>query len=126
MICKYNGNMLDKIQEFFSEIPKPVLIGVALLVIVGAFFLWKKFSSKDNENEVEKGVYNAEHYAKGIQQGLDKETSPLLGGSTLSPGYAKEVQQGLQDLETEKPVVAAATNDEMLEGESDDDLDNYE
>ena len=119
--------MLEKIQEFFSTIPKPVLFGVGLLVIVAIFFLWKKFSSsKDSENEVEKGAWESEHFAKGIQQGLDREDAPSM--STLTPGYAKEVQTGLGDLEKEeKPVVGAVgPSESLLDGEDSDDLEDYE
>lgn len=112
--------MLEKIQEFISSIPKPVLIGVGLLVIVLAFFLWKKFSSRDSENEVVRGAEQAAMFAENVQRGLDNEDTPLM--STVTPGYAKEVQEGLSDLET-TPVVAATAQDEE---DSDSDLDDYE
>jgi hypothetical protein len=119
--------MLDQIKEFVSTIPKPVIFAVVLLVLVAGFFLWKKFSSKDSENEVIKGAYVSEHFAKGVQEGLDprdREDAPMM--SALTPGYAKEVQTGLGDLETEDaPVVAAIAPEEALD-ESDDDFENYE
>ena len=118
--------MLARIQEFISTVPKPVIFAVGLLVVVAIFFLWKKFSSKDSENEVEKGVWASEHFAKGVQQGLDREDAPML--SALTPAYAKEVQTGLGDLEEEeKHVVGAAAPEEtLLDGEDSDDLEDYE
>jgi hypothetical protein len=118
--------MLARIQEFISTVPKPVLFAVGLLVVVAIFFLWKKFSSKDSENEVEKGVAASEYFAKGVQQGLDREDAPMM--STLTPGYAHEVQTGLGDLEDEeKPVVGAAAPEEtLLDGDESDDLEDYE
>ena len=111
--------MLEKIQDFISSVPKPVLIGVGLLVIVLAFFLWKKFSSKDSENEAVRGAEQAAMYAENVSRGLDNETTPLM--STVTPEYAKEVQTGLGDNETS--VVAATAQDEE---DSDSDLDDYE
>jgi hypothetical protein len=118
--------MMEKIQELISTVPKPVIIGVAVLVVAAiAFFLWKKFSSKDSENEVLKGAQSAAQFAQSVQQGLDREDAPMM--STLTPGYAQEVQQGLNDLETEV-VGASAPEEQPLMGseESDDDFENYE
>jgi hypothetical protein len=113
--------MLDQIKEFVAGIPKPVLFAVVLLVLVAGFFIWKKVSSKDSENEVEKGQYAAVHFAKEIQEGLDKEDAPVF--SALNPNYAAEIQQGLADLENEtKPVVGAVDPSEDVE----DDLADYE
>jgi hypothetical protein len=112
--------MLEQIQEFVAGIPKPVLFAVVLLVLVAGFFLWKKFSSKDSENEVQKGEYAAVRFAKDVQENLDHEDAPMF--SALSPNYAVDVQQGLADLETEKPVVGAVDPSEDVE----DDLADYE
>ena len=119
---------MERIQEFISKVPKPVVIGVAVLVVAAiAFFLWKKFSSKDSENEVLLGAQNAAQFAQSVQQGLDREDAPMM--STMTPGYAEEVQKGLSDLETE--VVGASGPEEqplMGEGEDseDEDFENYE
>ncbi|AGE50270.1 hypothetical protein ATCVCanal1_668R [Acanthocystis turfacea Chlorella virus Canal-1] len=113
--------MFAQIQEYISNVPKPVLIGVGLLVIIAAFFLWKKFSNKgkDSENEVVKGAEQAAMFAKNVQEGLEREDEPLM--SAMTPGYAQEVQQGLGDLEQTEPtpVVAAVAED------SDSDLEDY-
>ncbi|AGE56152.1 hypothetical protein PBCVNEJV1_013L [Paramecium bursaria Chlorella virus NE-JV-1] len=115
--------MLEKIQEFISTIPKPVLIGVALLVVVAIFFIWKKFSSKDSENEVQRGAFEAQRFAEGVQRGLDRKDAPDM--STLTPGYAKEIQTGLQDLEEEqKPLIGAVAPGE--DSDDDSNMDNYE
>lgn len=120
---------MEKIQEFISTVPKPVIIGVAVLVVAAiAFFLWKKFSSKDSENEVLRGAQSAAQFAKSVQQGLDRENDDAPMMSTLTPGYAQEVQQGLGDLETEV-VGAAAPEEQPLMGDDDsedDDFENYE
>ena len=115
--------MFAQIQEYIAQVPKPVLIGVGLLVIVAAFFLWKKFSgkSKDSENEVVKGAQQAALFAENVQEGLEREDEPMM--SAMTPQYAKEVATGLQDLEQTQeptPVVAAVTED------SDSDLEDYE
>jgi hypothetical protein len=117
---------MERIQEFISTVPKPVIIGVAVLVVAAiAFFLWKKFSSKDSENEVLVGAQNAAQFAQSVQQGLDSEDAPMM--STMTPGYAKEVQQGLNDLETEV-VGASAPEEQPLMGEDseDEDFEDYE
>lgn len=117
--------MFAQIQEYISNVPKPVLIGVALVVVgLVGFFLWKKFGgkSKDSENEVVKGEEQAALFAQNVQEGLEREDEPMM--SAMSPGYAKEVQVGLQDLENTaqpSPVVAASADDE-----SDSDLGDYE
>jgi hypothetical protein len=113
--------MFAQIQEYIAQVPKPVLIGVGLLVIVAAYFLWKKFSNKgkDSENEVVKGAEQAALFAENVQQGLERETEPMM--SAMTPGYAQEVATGLQDLEKTSPVVAAVADDE-----SDSDLGDYE
>lgn len=111
--------MLDQIKDFVSTIPKPVIFAVVILVILGGFFLWRKFSSKDKENEVEAGVFASRKYAQGIADNLDKESAPMM--SSMTPQYAKEVQTGLQDLESDKkPVVAAVAPGEDLDDDSDD------
>jgi len=113
--------MFEQIQEYISQVPKPVLIGVALVVVaLVGFFLWKKFSSKDSENEVIKGAQQAGEYARNIQQGLEREDEPLM--SAMTNEYVQEVQTGLQDLEEEPPVpVAAASADD----DEDSDLEDY-
>jgi hypothetical protein len=108
--------MLDQITEYISSIPKPVIIGIVVVVItVVGFFLWKKFGSKDSENEVIKGEQAAAEFAENVQKGLDREDAPMM--SAMTPEYAQEVQQGLQDLEK---IPAPATDDD-----SDSDLENY-
>lgn len=103
---------MERVIEIYESIPKPVIFAVVILALIGIFFLWKKFSSKDKESEVLKGVANSQVYAQNIANALDKETAPLL--SAVTPEYAKEVQTGLGDLET--------TADASPEGaESDDD-----
>ena len=114
--------MLERIKEIIGQVPKPVLIGAGLLVIVLVFFLWKKFSSKDRENEVVRGAEQAALFAENVQRGLDKEDAPMM--SALTPEYANEVQTGLTDLEETTPVVSATTKEE--EEESDSDLEDYE
>jgi len=115
--------MLDQIKDFLSTIPKPVIFAVVLLVILGGFFLWRKMSSKDKENEVEAGVYASRKYAQGIADNLDKESAPMM--STMTPQYAGEVQTGLQDLESDKKVVAAVAPGEDLD-DDDDDFDQFD
>jgi hypothetical protein len=114
--------MFAQIQEYISQVPKHILIGVALVVVgLVGFFLWKKFGgkSKDSENEVVKGAEQAALFAENVQQGLERETEPMM--SAMTPGYAQEVQQGLQDLEKTSPVVAAVADDD-----EDSDLGDYE
>ena len=108
--------MLDQIREYISGIPQPVIIGIVVVIItVVGFFLWKKFGSKDSENEVIKGEQAAAEFAENVQKGLDREDAPMM--SAMTPEYAKEVQTGLQDLEK---IPAPATDDD-----SDSDLENY-
>ena len=103
--------MMDRIIEIYQSIPKPVIFAVVILALIGIFFLWKKFSSKDKESEVVKGVESSEVYAKNIQAGLDKEAEPML--SSVTPEYAKEVQTGLGDLETTKTPEGIESDDEF-------------
>ena len=108
--------MLDQIREYIANIPKPVLIGIVIVVITTiGFFLWKKFGSKDKENEVIKGEKAAAVFAENVQEGLDREDAPMM--SAMTPAYAQEVQTGLMDLEK---IPAPATDDD-----SDSDLENY-
>lgn len=78
--------IIEQVQEFFGSIPKPVLFAVALLVLIGGFFLWKKMSSKDSEDEM----------TQSLSQ-VTEEKAPLM--AAVSPEYMKEVQAGLEDLE---------------------------
>jgi hypothetical protein len=119
--------MLDQIQEFLSAVPKPVWFGVVLLVCLGAFFVWKRMSSKDreSENEVQKGVEASKKFAKYVQENLDQEAEPMM--STVTPQYAAEIQRGLADYEKEKEtdVVVASTSTDNLPS-SDDEFDDDE
>ncbi|AGE59521.1 hypothetical protein ATCVOR07043_748R [Acanthocystis turfacea Chlorella virus OR0704.3] len=125
MYVIYKSTMFAQIQEYISQVPKHILIGVALVVVgLVGFFLWKKFSgkSKDSENEVVKGEEQAALFAENVQQGLEREEEPMM--SAMTSQYAKEVQVGLQDLEdaaAAAPVVAAIADDD-----SDSDLGDYE
>lgn len=102
---------VEKIKEFISTVPKPVIFAVVLLVLIGGFFLWKKLSSKDNETEVEKGVTASEVYAQNVAAELDAEREPILSAANSS--FVKEVQTGLQDFEQDsKDVVGAVAPDE--------------
>ena len=111
---------VEKIQEFISSVPKPVIFAVVLLVLIGGFFLWKKMSSKDNETEVEKGALASSMYAQNVASGLDAESEPMLSASSAS--FVKEVATGLQDLE--KDVIGATAPDEDGE-DSDDDFEEF-
>jgi len=106
--------MMDRIREIFESIPKPVLFAVVILALIAIFFVWKKFSSKDKESEVIKGVENAQVYAKNIQTSLDQEAEPMM--SAVTPQYAAEVQTGLGDLEQ----TAAAEAPSGAESDDDD------
>ena len=105
---------VEQIQEFISSVPKPVIFAVVLLVLIGGFFLWKKMSSKDSENEVEKGALASSVYAQNVARDLDNEREPMLSASSTE--FVKEVATGLQDLE--KDVVGASAPDED-DGDSD-------
>lgn len=112
--------VIEQIQEFLGSVPKPVIFAVVILVLVGGFFLWKKFSSKDSETEVEKGAMEASVYAKNIASGLERE--PMLPAA--SKDRAKEAQPGLQDFDNStKDVVGASALDE---DDGDSDLDDFE
>ncbi|AGE54490.1 hypothetical protein PBCVKS1B_103L [Paramecium bursaria Chlorella virus KS1B] len=111
--------MMDRIMEIYQSIPKPVIFAVVILALIAIFFLWKKFSSKDKESEVIKGVENSQVYARNIATALDQEAEPML--SSVTPQYAQEVQTGLGDLET----TTAADAPEGAE-ESDDDFEAFE
>jgi hypothetical protein len=114
---------VEKIKDFIGSVPKPVLFGVVILILVGGFFLWKKMSSKDSETEVDKGAIASSVYAQGISTRLDAEREPMLSAS--APSYVKEVQNGLQDYESsDKAVVAASAPDE--DDGDDSDFDSYE
>ncbi|AGE57074.1 hypothetical protein ATCVNEJV3_755R [Acanthocystis turfacea Chlorella virus NE-JV-3] len=125
MYVIYKSTMFAQIQEYISQVPKHILIGVALVVVgLVGFFLWKKFGGKgkDSENEVVKGEEQAALFAQSVQQGLEREEEPMM--SAMTPGYAKEIQTGLEDLEdaaAAAPVVAAIADDD-----SDSDLGDYE
>ncbi|AGE51423.1 hypothetical protein PBCVCvsA1_172L [Paramecium bursaria Chlorella virus CvsA1] len=112
--------MMERIIEIYQSIPKPVIFAVVILALIAIFFLWKKFSSKDKESEVVKGVENSQVYARNIATALDQEAEPML--SSVTPQYAQEVQTGLGDLET---TATAADAPEGAE-ESDDDFEAFE
>ena len=68
-------------------------------------------SSKDSENEVEKGALASSVYAQNVARDLDNERESML--SAAAPSFVKEVATGLQDLEENaKPVVGASAPDE--------------
>ena len=118
----YEMQFVEKIQEFFGSIPKPVIFAVVLLVLIGGFFLWKKMSSKDNETEVDKGALASSLYAQNISAELDAEREPML--SAASKSFVKEVQTGLQDIEENaKAVVGAVAPDEQ---DDDSDFEEFE
>jgi len=93
--------IIEQVQEFIGSIPKPVLFTIILLVLIGGFFLYKKMTSKDSENEVEIGAMQARNYAQNIASGLNGESHPLI----------------------EKEVVGALANDE--EEDDDSDLEDF-
>ena len=93
--------IIEQVQEFIGNIPKPVLFAIVLLVLIGGFFLYKKMTSKDSENEVEIGAFEARRYAQNIASGLNGETEPLV----------------------EKEIVGALANDE--EEDDDSDLEDF-
>lgn len=93
--------IIEQIQEFIGGIPKPVLFAIVLLVLVGGFFLYKKMTSKDSEDEVEIGATQARNYAQNVASGLNGESQPLV----------------------EKEVVGAMANDE--EEDDDSDLEDF-
>ncbi len=108
---------VEQIQEFISSVPKPVIFAVVLLVLIGGFFLWKKMSSKDSETEVEKGALASSVYAQNVANDLDAEREPMLSAS--APSFVKEVQTGLQDLETAARDVVGASAPDEDDGDSD-------
>ncbi|AAC96525.1 hypothetical protein PBCV1_A157L [Paramecium bursaria Chlorella virus 1] len=109
--------MMDRIMEIYQSIPKPVIFAVVILALIAIFFLWKKFSSRDKESEVVKGVENSQVYARNIQESLDKEAEPMM--SSVTPQYAQEVQTGLGDLETTEDAAPGGA-------ESDDDFEAFD
>ncbi|AGE48381.1 hypothetical protein PBCVAN69C_176L [Paramecium bursaria Chlorella virus AN69C] len=111
--------MMDRIMEIYQSIPKPVIFAVVILALIAIFFLWKKFSSKDKESEVIKGVENSQVYARNIATALDQEAEPMM--SAVTPEYAQEVQTGLGDLETTTTAAAPEGAEE-----SDDDFEAFE
>jgi hypothetical protein len=54
---------------------------------------------------------------------MDHESAPMM--SSMTPQYAGEVQTGLQDLESDKKVVAAVAPGEDLD-DDDDDFDQFD
>lgn len=113
---------VEKIQEFLSSVPKPVIFAVVLLVLIGGFFIWKKLSSKDSETEAGKGALASSIYAQNIADGLDAEREPMMSASATS--FAKEVQTGLQDLETSANKVVGASAPEE-DGSDDSDFEEF-
>lgn len=109
---------VEQIQEFISSVPKPVIFAVVILVLIGGFFLWKKMSSKDSETEVEKGALASSVYAQNVANDLDAEREPMLSASATS--FVKEVQTGLQDLETAAKDVVGASAPEEDDGDDSD------
>lgn len=105
--------VIEQIQQFLGSVPKPFIFIIIILVLIGGFFLWKKFSSKDNETEVEKGVIASNVYAQNVATGLDAEREPLV--SATSQEFAKEAQ--VQD--SVKSVVGAVALDEQDGSDSD-------
>ena len=79
---------VEQIQEFFGSIPKPVLFAVVILVLVGGYFLWKKMTSKDSEDNM-----------TPILTHMQEEREPLMAAASVTPQYMEEVQTGLEDLE---------------------------
>ena len=99
--------MLERIKETLSNIPTLAIVAVVLLVILGGFWAWKRFSSSDKESEVEKGARAAVVYAQNIQSGLEREK---LLAPEPEPVKAKAAP-------------AESTNDEI---ENEDDFEPFE
>jgi len=89
---------MESVIDFVKSIPKPVIIGGIILVVVIGFFVWKKLSNKSKEIDHKKDD--------------DAETAPIVAAVTET--YQKEVQEGL-DSET---VVAAPPALEPFGGDS--------
>jgi Flp pilus assembly protein TadB len=92
---------IEQVQEFFGSIPKPVLFAVVILVLVGGYFLWKKMTSKDSEDNM-----------TPVLTHMQEEREPLMAAVTQD--YIKEVQTGLEDLEedTKDELVPVGAEDE--------------
>jgi MFS superfamily sulfate permease-like transporter len=76
-------SFMESVTDFVKSIPKPVILGGIILILVIGFFVWKKVSNKSKE---------ANH-----KKDDDAETTPVVAAVTKT--YQKEVQEGL-DSET--------------------------
>jgi hypothetical protein len=76
-------SFMESVTNVVKSIPKPVIIGGVILILVVGFFVWKKLSNKSKVVDHKKDD--------------DAETTPVVAAVTKT--YQKEVQEGL-DSET--------------------------
>jgi len=100
----YTMEIFDKMFGFVQSIPKPVIIAVVILALLGIFLVWKK-TRKDSENEVEKSNLAAREYSRGGADVLAPEREPLMASQNVvgAVGATEETDDDsdLDDLDDE-------------------------
>ena len=89
--------IFDKMFGFIQSIPKPVIIAVVILALLGIFLIWRKRSKKDSENEVVK-----DGYSRNVNE-LSQERQPLLASAdVVGPDETEEKDESdLDELDDE-------------------------
>jgi len=76
--------IFDKMFGFIQSIPKPIIIAVVILALLGIFLIWRKRSKKDSEDEV------GEYVRTNVNE-LAQERKPLLASAdVVSPDETEE------------------------------------
>jgi hypothetical protein len=81
-------SFMESVTDFVKSIPKPVILGGIILILVIGFFVWKKLSNKSKV---------ADH-----KKDDDAETTPVVAAA-VTKTYQKEVQEGLDSETTVAP-----------------------
>ncbi|HLP12467.1 MAG TPA: tetratricopeptide repeat protein [Flavobacteriales bacterium] len=79
-----NNETLGKVQNYFRENSKSLtIIGTAVVVLVGGYFLYNKFYVQKNEKKATEGLWKAEYY-------FEKDSFQLaVDGNMMNPGFKK-------------------------------------
>jgi predicted negative regulator of RcsB-dependent stress response len=150
-----NREFTDKVQTYFRDNRKSLsIIGGAIIVIVGGYFVYNKYYVQKREKKAVEAMWKAEYYfekdsfqlaidGKGMTQGFKKiadkfsgttagnVASYCLGVSYLNTGKFKQALEALEECSFDDDLVSAvaigAQGDAYMEmNKVDDAIDKYE
>lgn len=79
-----NKDILEKVQNYFKDNRKSLsIIGGAIVIIVGGYFVYNKFYKEKREKKAIESMWKAEYY-------FEKDSFQLaIDGTPLNPGFKK-------------------------------------